>query len=295
MPVLHTDQQWGRRMDDALIIQVLGPHGAERLEKWRKYDDDPGQSERRTDMVYMKCQPDPERVAALYNMHADNWKNTPLRINQIMQIGWDSGAFVEGQIVPINRDQYMDNSRRLNEGYGMLESMPSQLFYTRLPYGKFFFTDQLIDCELIPGQLIYPSALIHVHTNPKWRWAEAGKERFISCKIWVPKDTPVYFDSHRATGENYAACLFAHTLRVDDMYYTYEPGALGRPDSHMVQNVVMTQIEVYDAREVVFHPPGTDLKFAAYDLVTPGSFRQKDLRRQNTAQPPDPYYDEQAK
>ena len=34
-----------------------------------------------------------------------------------------------------------------------------------------------------------------------------------------------------------------------------------------VQNVVITHIEVYDAREVVFHPPGTPLNKKLYESV----------------------------
>ena len=257
-PVLLVGATWGRNMSETNICETIGSKGATLLKDWKDYSD-PIVGNGLASERFRQCAPDPERVAALYNMHADNWNITPINMNGVRPTRWREGPCLPTMIP---KDEYMDNSRSLSQNYSE-GSLPGQLAYTRLPTGKFFFTDQVFNCEIKKNSKIHPSAVIHVHTHPKWRWHE---QNFTSCKIWVPANTPLYFYIHHSTVNNFAACLFAHTLEISDMYFTQEK-------RKRIQNVVIPKIGFYDADEVVFHPPETPLSAPRnVEVVTPGNF-----------------------
>jgi len=292
-PIVQDGRRWGRQMTRDLVLQSLtaqGHKGDDMVKAYERYDDYRKDDERSSSMM-RDCPPDPERVAAHYNMQADDWMFTPLRMNLFSPTRSRSGCCV-CNASKVSKDAFMQASRVANENYSS-----ELLYYTRLPYGKFFFTDQAIDCNVQQKMKeattegegrrwnIHPSGAIHVHTHPKWRWAVGTEGTFISCKIWVPENAPIYFYLHHATRENYAALLFAHTLRIDDMYYTEE-------SNERVQNVVIGHIEVYDARDIDVKSHRWFGTPQGYDLVTPGNFNIEELYGKNKQQPPDPFYEE---
>ena len=272
---------WRRLMTAEKIEKELGQNGAQMLESWKKYNDHHDDFNAR--MRMKNCRPDPQRVVAFSNMHEEDWRFIPLRLNSLNVFDWKSNC-CGCTTKQVSRDAFMKTSMETNKDYGN-----TKLFYTKLPHGKWLFSDQLIDCDINETtDSLFPTGVIHVHTHPKWRWhtqaADGKKKRFISCKIWVPANTPLYFYMNHHTNENYAALLFVHTMSIHDMYITVEKiGDLVPPLS--VKNVVFTNIKVYPPNQVKFSTPPQPVK---YGLITPGSHYQFDKQEHNSIQPTDP-------
>lgn len=249
---------WGRQMTRELTERRMGP---ENMHIWDQYEDDSGMSSAHT-IRFQACQPDPERVMACVNIIKNNWATTRILLNHVQPTRWGDGNFKTSQT---DRNGYMQNSKELNNMYTERNStlnLFGRPVYTRLPYGKFMFTDQEIDKIPSGPSNMYPTAAIHVHTHPKWRYLDGDGGSFVCCKLWVPENTPLYFYMNHNTGMNFAALLFVHTVYVSDMYSTEE-------NNNTIRNLVMNPIGVYEPDEVDLIIPERNLDDYGYIEATP--------------------------
>ena len=195
------------------------------------------------------CAPDPHRLQALHYQDEHQWTKTKLNMNHVSGLLFVSGR----QSLSLDlteQSKYMKasiyESSVLGNSYPIL--LDFRLVYTTLGYSKYFFSDLTFNKKegtgetALVGITIHPTAAIQIHSSPKWRCMPAHTENLICCKVWVPAGTPLYFHMSGDTTQDYAAMLFAHTLRVTDQYTTIEGG-------HKVNNIVVT-IQVYDADTV---------------------------------------------